>query len=142
MKMIRYREIFLQDYDKLMNLWGKSKGIKLRSEDNSENIERFLLHNPGICFVALNEEDEVIGSILCGYDGKRGYVYHLAVDKNYRRNKIASNLVLLVKTEMKKRGVPKLSFVVIKENLQSVQFWLRLGAIERTDLSYFDLEIY
>ena len=81
------------DYEQAVQLWQSLPGIGLSSADEKDNICDFLLKNPGTCFVALNEGN-LIGTILGGSDGRRGYIHHLAVQQSEQNKGIARNLWL------------------------------------------------
>ena len=106
-RMIRmevlYRQATINDYDQMYNLWKNIEGIGLSDSDTKENIEKFLNKNQGLNYIC-EEEGKIIGTILCGEDGRRGYLYHLAVDKDYRRKGIGTKLVNLVFDNLKKKA--------------------------------------
>ncbi|MFQ5903472.1 MAG: GNAT family N-acetyltransferase [Candidatus Binatia bacterium] len=74
------REMALQDYDEVLALWQTSEGVGLSDADLEEGVARFLDRNPGLSFVALDGE-HLVGAVLCGHDGRRGYIHHLVVSK-------------------------------------------------------------
>ena len=83
---MNYRNITAADYDELFSLWKSIEGMGLRSLDDSrEGIEKFIKRNPSTSFCAV-EEDKLVGCILCGNDGRRGYIYHTCVLPGYRKN--------------------------------------------------------
>ena len=82
------------DYDKVYALWKSIKGFGIRSVDDSrEGVEAFLQRNPTTSVVAI-ENDEIVGSILCGYDGRYGYMYHVCVKEELRRKGIGKQMVV------------------------------------------------
>lgn len=126
------------DYPSVRTLWESCKGMGLNDVDDSlEGISRFLARNPTTCLVAL-EEDRIVGSILVGYDGRRAYVYHLAVDPSYRRRGVGRNLVESALSQLSELGATKVSLVVFSGNDAGNAFWERLGFRERQDLTYRD----
>lgn len=139
--MITYTPIASQDYDGLLALWTKTKGVRVRAdEDSYEGLIRILDRNPDSCFVARGN-GEIVGSILCGQDGKRAYVYHLAVSESFRRRQIAQKLLSLVTNVIQAMGIPKISLVVFKDNSDGNAFWKHMGAMRRDDLFYYDLDV-
>ena len=126
----------ISDYEKVYAIWISCKGMGLNNLDDSrEGIERFLLRNPETCFVA--EADEtVVGVIMAGHDGRRGYIYHTAVDPLYRKRGIATALVETVMQAMKNIGINKIALVVFEHNEGGNKFWERLGFTERNDPVY------
>lgn len=77
------REMTIQDYQDVCSLWERTEGLKLDESDEYENLERYLLRNPKLSYVVW-DDDRIIGAVKCGQDGRRGYLYHLAVHHEYR----------------------------------------------------------
>ncbi len=124
------------DYDDAYALWTSTPGLGLRSLDDSrEGIGTFLSRNRRTCFVC-REQDRLAGIILCGHDGRRGYIYHAAVHPDYRRRGIGSELVRLTLEALQKEGIKKAALVVFASNEQGNQFWESQGFIQREDLCY------
>lgn len=123
-------------YSDVYELWLSCKGMGLNNLDDSEQgINRFLERNPDTCFAAV-EDGKVIGVIMAGSDGRRGYIYHTAVDPLYRKRGIATALVETVMQAMKNIGINKVALVVFEHNEGGNKFWERLGFTERNDLVY------
>ncbi len=126
----------MNDYNAVYELWNCCDGIGLNEIDDSENgIARFLLRNPNTCFVA-KVDGVITGAILAGHDGRRGYIYHLAVGKQYRGNGIAKQLVNAAVSELERLGIQKAGLVVFSDNEEGNAFWERLGFCVRKDLFY------
>lgn len=90
---MKIRVMTILDYEQVYQLWLSCAGMGLNNlDDSKEGIERFLNRNPETCFVAENEQ-KVIGVIIAGNDGRRGYIYHTAVNPDYRNQGIATKLV-------------------------------------------------
>ena len=129
------------DHEQAYALWHGLGGVGLRSlDDSEEGIVKFLYRNPTTCFVAV-EDDKIIGTILCGHDGRRGYIYHLAVAEEYRRKGIASQLLLNACEALKKEGIHKAGMLVFKQNEAGNAFWDRYGWDIRTDVYYRNLSL-
>ncbi len=125
-----------KDYEEVHALWLSCDGIGLNEIDDSENgIMRFLLRNPETCFVARADE-KVIGAILAGHDGRRGYIYHLAVDEQCRGRGIAKELVHCAVLSLEKIGIQKAALVVFSNNENGNHFWEKAGFAIREDLTY------
>lgn len=125
-----------RDYKQASVLWNDIEGMGMRNLDDScEGIEKFLERNPTTCFVA-EEENQVIGTILCGHDGRRALVYHLAVAKGKRHFGYGRALVQAVEMAVKREGLHKIALVVFKDNKQGNDFWERMGYQRREDLNY------
>ena len=123
-------------YSDVYELWLSCRGMGLNNLDDSEQgINRFLERNPDTCFVALQDE-KVVGVIMAGSDGRRGYIYHTAVNPQYRKRGIATALVETVMQAMKNIGLNKVALVVFEHNEGGNKFWERLGFTERNDLVY------
>lgn len=129
------------DYDNIYTLWTENEGVGLRDLDDSrDGIERFLARNPTSCFIA--EEDGVlVGTIMSGQDGRRGYIYHAVVDPDKRRRGVGKALVEAVVETMRKEEINKLALVVFRDNLPGNRFWEFMGFEGRDDLIYRDLSI-
>ena len=125
-----------KDYGQAFTLWNESKGMGLRNLDDScEGIEKFLDRNPTTCFVA-EVENQVVGTILCGHDGRRAFIYHLVVAMEKRGFGYGGDLVQAVEMAVKAEGIHKIALVVFKENRQGNDFWGRRGYTIRKDLNY------
>lgn len=134
--MIRAMEI--EDYDKVYGLWKKIKGFAMRSIDDSrEGVARFIQRNPGISVVA-EENGQIVGAILCGHDGRRGCMYHVCVDPDWRRKKIGTRMVVFAMEALKKEKISKISLIAFMENDAGNAFWNRIGWTRRKDLNYYD----
>lgn len=110
---MQIRIMTINDYENVFNLWLSSKGIGLNNLDDSKiGIEKFLKRNPETCFVAI-ENEETVGSILAGNDGRRGYIYHTAVSPKHQRKGIGSKLVEAAMNALEEQGINKVALVVI-----------------------------
>lgn len=124
------------DYDAVYDLWSHCSGVGLRSADDSPaGIGQYLRRNPTTCFVA-ESGGQFTGAILSGHDGRRGYIYHLAVADAYRRNGIGKALVEHALTALEKEGIRKVALVAFTDNTLGNQFWESQGFILREDLYY------
>ena len=139
--MMKMRLLKISDYQSIYNLWENTSGMGLRSLDDSEaGIKRFLLRNPKTNFVAVVDE-KIVGVIMAGNDGRRGYIYHLAVQNEYRQRGIASALVKECLMALRTEEINKAALVVFSDNKSGNHFWKKLGFIERDDLVYRNLSI-
>lgn len=131
-----YRLMTINDYDEAYNLWLNTEGMGLNKIDDSQNgIEMYLKRNPTTCFVAL-DNDKVVGVILAGHDGRRGYIHHTAVNSDYRKCGIGRQLVDLAMKALEEEGICKTALVVFAENEIGNKFWESIGFTVRTDLIY------
>ncbi len=124
------------DYSQVYALWLSCKGMGLNSADDSQDgINKFLLRNPDTCFVA-EENSGIVGAIMAGNDGRRGYIYHTAVSPLYRRKGIGTALVRETLNALSKLGISKTALVVFDRNEDGNSFWEKQGFIVREDLIY------
>lgn len=131
---IRVMEI--GDYDKVYALWVSCKGMGLNNLDDSrEGIEAFLKRNPNTCFVA-EDGKEIVGVIITGNDGRRGYIYHTAVSPDYRRKGIGEKLVNTAMEALKNEGINKAAMLVFATNDDGNAFWEKQGFTVREDIVY------
>lgn len=135
------RAMTLEDYEKVHDLWMKIKGFAIRSiDDSKEGIERFLRRNPGISVVA-EEDDKIVGAILCGHDGRRGCMYHVCVDPDYRLKGIGKSMVVFAMEALKKEKINKVSLIAFTQNDVGNAFWREIGWTKREDLNYYDFTL-
>lgn len=132
------RVMTIEDYDEVYHLWEKIRGFGLRSVDDSrEGIRRFLRRNPSTSVVAV-EDGKVVGSILCGHDGRRGCFYHVCVDEQYRRRGIGNAMVVMAMEALKKEEINKVCLIAFTQNDIGNAFWNTIGWTKRQDLNYYD----
>lgn len=125
------------DYDEVYTLWMSCAGMGLNNlDDSKEGISKFLARNPSTCFVALDGQARVVGVILAGNDGRRGYIYHTAVHPEHRNQGIAKALVRRVLDELEALGIHKAALVVFDRNESGNLFWEKIGFTVREDLVY------
>ena len=130
------RKMDARDYDELYALWMSCKGMGLNDLDDSrEGVERFLARNPHTCFVA-REGSRMIGAIMAGSDGRRGYIYHTAVAEDCRGRGVGSALVKAAMDALEKIGIHKAALVVFARNEGGNAFWEKQGFTVRTDIVY------
>ena len=131
--MIEIRPFTITDYEPALALWRSLEGVGLSAADSRENIEQFLLRNPGLNFVA-GEGNKLVGTVLCGHDGRRAYLYHVAVAPSHRRQKIGCALVERCVNALRQYGIEKCHLFVFDNNEPAIAFWKRNGWITRTDI--------
>src|SRR5512142_1291267 len=113
--MIEIRELDISDYDALIALWRETPGIGLSTADARDSIASFLLRNPGMSFAAWDRQ-RLLGSVLCGHDGRRGYLYHLVVAQGHLRQGLGSKLVKRCLESLHTCGIEKCHLFVYREN--------------------------
>lgn len=126
------------DYEAVYNLWLSCPGVALNTTDDSpKGIGRFLDRNPTSCFVA-EDDGRVVGVILAGHDGRRGYLHHTAVALDHRRQGIASALTEAALAALKAEGIVKVTLVAFSKNEGGNAFWGEQDFVLRDDLTYWD----
>lgn len=136
MTEMKIRKMTIDDYDGIYRLWMDTPGLGLNTADDSrDGIRKYLLRNPSTCFVA-EKDAAIIGDIMCGHDGRRGYIYHTAV-KESERNKGTGRLLLQhAMNALKDEGINKVALVVFEKNEIGNSFWKKQGFSVRKDLVY------
>lgn len=127
------REFAITDYDSVFKLWKASEGIVLRDVDERPAIRRYLRRNPGMSFVH-EVGGEVVGAVLCGTDGRRGYLHHLAVAPEERRRGVGRMLVERALQSLSNAGIDRCHLMVLPSNTAARAFWKSVGWVERSDL--------
>lgn len=131
-----YRNLELSDYENAVALWQRAEDIRLRDADSKEGIKKYLLRNPGLSFIAESEGD-LLGTIMAGHDGKRGYIQHLAVDEPYRKMGVATQLLKLCLNALFQEGIRKSHVHVLSHNELAKAFWQSRGWVGRTDIQVY-----
>lgn len=135
------REMKIEDYDEVRALWMGIRGFAIRSIDDSrEGVEVFLKRNPTTSAVAV-EDGKVVGSILCGHDGRRGCLYHVCVKEEYRLRGIGKQMVVFCMEALRKEKINKVSLIAFTENDIGNAFWKEIGWTRRNDLNYYDFAL-
>ena len=133
---MKIEKMTIADYENVYNLWINTPGMGLNTLDDSKaGIDKYLRRNPTSCFIA-KENGEIIGVILSGHDGRRGYIYHTAVKQEKRYNGIGRALIDRSINALREEGINKIALVVFRKNDDGNNFWDRLGFNERRDLVY------
>lgn len=131
---VEVRELTLDDYEEVIALWRATEGVGLSAADTRESIARYLARNPGMSFVARTEDGRLVGAVLCGHDGRRGYLHHLAVNPGWRGQGIGRKLVENCMNVLQADGIGKCHLFVYNANEIGRAFWTRTGWVERTNL--------
>ena len=131
----------IEDFDQVHALWMKISGFGIRSIDDSrEGVERFLKRNPK-CSVVAEKDGQIIGSILCGHDGRRGSLYHVCVHPDYRKQGIGKSMVVFAMQALKKDQINKVCLIAFTQNDIGNAFWKEIGWTRREDLNYYDFTL-
>lgn len=130
------RLMSIDDYEKVYELWMSCVGMGLNNlDDSKEGIDKFLQRNPDTCLVA-EADNRIVGVIIVGNDGRRGYIYHTAVHPQYRKQGIAKSLVETAMAALQNNGINKVALVVFDRNEIGNDFWEKMGFTVRDDLIY------
>jgi ribosomal protein S18 acetylase RimI-like enzyme len=126
----------ISDYPQVIGLWSETEAMLLRDADSQENIAKYLKRNPGLSFVAIQNE-VVIGAILVGTDGRRGYVQHLAVHSSCRGIGVGKKLIDSTVDALANYGIAKTHLFVANENLNAQSFYEKLGWFPRDEVRMY-----
>ena len=137
--MYHIRIMTIDDYDAVYALWAEMPGVGLReSEDSREGIAYYLRRNPETCFVAVSES-VVVGAVLCGNDGRRGYINHLAVRAGMRGQGIGKALIGACLAVLRREGIRRCGLMVFRDNDTGNAFWDAIGSRRREEILYRNL---
>ena len=130
-----------EDYDRVYALWMSCKNMGFNNLDDSrQGIEKYLKRNPSTCFVA-EQGDAIVGVVLAGHDGRRGFIHHMAVAEDCRRQGIATDLLGQALAALKEEGINKAALLVFNRNEAGNVFWERQGFTARDDVTYRNKEL-
>ena len=131
-----------EDYEQAYDLWTRTPGMHLHSLNNTYGgIALLLSKNPDSCFVAIDDDGAVIATALGATDGRKGYLYHVAVDEQWRAHGIGTALVGRIFDVFKAIGIVKIGLLVVTDNLEGQEFWKRRGWNTRPDVVYLDYDL-
>jgi N-acetylglutamate synthase len=134
-------ELTIKNYEEVLSLWQSTEGVGLDKDvDTKERIGIYLQRNLGLSFAAF-EKGKVIGAVLCGHDGRRGYLHHLTVAEAHRNKGIGNALVDKVISKLHMLGIRKCNIFVFANNPGGQEFWKKSGWVERTDLKVMSKDI-
>ncbi len=126
----------IEDYDEIHQIWSNSTGITLRKiDDSKEGIARFLKRNPCNNFVCRFKE-KIVGGILSGHDGRKGFIYHAVIIESHRHRGIGKRLVKAVVKSFEEENITKIGVFVNSDNPSGISFWDSLGFEGQSDLNY------
>jgi len=120
------REFTINNYDAAVELWQRVEGLEIAEGDDKESVAQFLARNPGLSRVA-TDRSGTVGVALCGHDGRRGHIYHLAVDPTYRRRGLGKRLLDECLEGLRGAGVKRVIIMVADDNPRGREFWKRCG---------------
>ena len=130
----------IEDFDAVIALWRRTDGVGLNESDTRRAIAAYLRRNPRLSFVA-EMDGRIIGAVLCGHDGRRGYLHHLAVSKRHRRRGIGQQLVNACLAKLRKAGISKCNIFIFANNAAGMKFWAHTGWSLRTELRLMQIRL-
>ncbi len=126
-------------YERVFALWQQCEGVGLSQDDTRECTEAYLRRNPGMSFIA-TEAGVLVGAVLCGHDGRRGYLHHLAVHPASRRRSVGRRLVERCLEALRQAGIRKCNIFLFRQNEEGANFWRSVGWEVRADLDVMSME--
>jgi putative acetyltransferase len=123
----------IADYEAVLRLWRETEGVGLNESDTRDRVAAFLARNPGLSRVALRG-DSIVGAVLCGHDGRRGYLHHLAVAQSQRKLGLGKALVEACLADLARRDISKCNIFLFADNADGEAFWKHNGWAKRLDL--------
>jgi putative acetyltransferase len=132
--MVTVREFRRDDYAAAYALWEATEGVGLNESDTAPAIAAFLDRNAGLSAVAVTADGELVGAVLCGHDGRRGYLHHLAVARPFRRRGVAGALLDHCFAALAAAAIPKCNIYLDADNAPGQAFWLHNGWQVRENL--------
>jgi putative acetyltransferase len=129
-----------EDYDAVRALWKRSEGVELAEGDDRASIAQFLQRNPGLSSVALRH-GTIVGAVLCGHDGRRGVLYHLAVARDARGQGIGRRLVAECVAALRSCGIPRALIMIARDNPRGRRFWTTQGFEEIPNGLPFEMDL-
>lgn len=128
------------DIPSALDLWRATPGVGVSGGDEPASLRSFLRKNRALCLIA-ESTGRIVGTVLCGFDGRRGYIYHLAVRPEARRRGVARALISRVTAELSRRGAKRCHAMVFANNELAHAFWSAAGWRERGDIGLYSLDL-
>lgn len=141
-KIMNIRKMTIDDFENVYNLWLSTPNMGLNDMDDSKDgINKYLLRNPNTCFIA-EKDKKIIGVILSGHDGRRGFIYHMTVLETEQRKGVGEKLLTSAMRSLEAEGISKTALVVFEKNQKGNSFWEKQGFTQREDLIYRNKAIH
>ena len=138
MEKVTFMPMTEDDYDEVRALWMTIRGFGIRALDDSrEDVTRFIRRNPTTSVVA-RVDGKIVGSILCGSDGRQGALYHVCVAKAFRRRRIGTHMVGYCMHQLRLMGINKVSLIAFTTNDAGNAFWKQIGWTRKSDVNYYE----
>jgi len=123
----------IDDFDEVHRLWDKTEGVGLNESDSRPNIRAYLARNPRMSFV-VRKGKKLIGAVLCGHDGRRGYLHHLAVEQAHRKRGIGKKLLEACFSKLAALKIARCNIFLFADYAEGESFWKHNGWLKRNDL--------
>lgn len=136
--VVQLRSLIPDDYDAALQLWHATPGV--RGMETRPEFERILARNPDLG-TAATAGDELVGAVLCTHDGRRGYLYHLAVLETFRRQGLGRRMVARCLEQLRAEGIRRCTIFLISENDEGEVFWKNCGWRVRSDLKTMAIDL-
>lgn len=127
------REMTIDDYDEVYEMWQITTKRALSKADEKDQMERYLKHNAGMSQVAV-VDGKIVGTVLAGHDGRRGFIHHMAVLPEFRRKKIGHALAQTAIQKIRGQGIDKTHIFCYQNNETGQSFWRDFGFEKREDV--------
>jgi ribosomal protein S18 acetylase RimI-like enzyme len=127
------RPMHPEDHAAALELWRRTEGMSLNAADTPEQVGRFLRRNPGLSVVAVSG-GRIVVTALCGHDGRRGFLYHVAVAAEFRGRGVGKAMVSRCLGALEAEGLTRVHLVVFAANESGRKFWEHLGFVPRREL--------
>jgi putative acetyltransferase len=137
---VTFHVMTLKDYPQVLQLWRSVEGMGLGQSDSKEAIRAYLARNPNMSFV-VRAKRQVIAAVLCGHDGRRGFIHHLAVHPDNRREGLGQALVERCLQELEAVGILKCHVFIYRDNQTARAFWRTIGWTERVELTLMSRDL-
>lgn len=119
---------FPDDYPEVESLWASmDKGVRLGRSDTPEEIQKKIARDPDLFLVAAEEDGQIIGTVIGGYDGRRGLLYHLAVAASFRGRGIGSRLMDEIESRLRAKGCIRCYLMVLADNDEAIRYYEKHG---------------
>jgi len=134
------RQMDINDYEEILKLWTEVPNVESNQLQSKDKLERFLRKNSSYNLVC-QVNNKIIGTLLCGSDGQRAHIYHLAIREDYRSKETESYMINELIRKLKKDGVEECSLFVRDYNYEEQDFWITEGWKESRELLIFSRKL-
>ena len=133
------RPLVSADIPAALALWHHIPGLGMGLSDSPEELVLFLQRNPGLSRIA-SVDDQFVGTAMCGHDGRRGFLYHVAVDQAHQRQSIGRSMVESCISQLGRCGIKRTAIHLFSTNDVAVKFWQSIGWHLRDDLAVMQIQ--